>query len=371
MPHDPYKGLYVHIPYCVMRCNYCDFLTHARDYYSPEIDEYVEKLVLDIRNSKELEDIETIYIGGGTPSYIGNKRLTSLLYSISTSINLSNVKEFTIEANPESLTENLVKDVYALGVDRISIGVQSFDDDILKLLGRAHDSKKAEEAIKIAKTRFDNVSIDLMCGIPGQSIESFKESLDKAISLDVQHISVYPLSIEYNTPFYKWVSQKRIDDVDPDVQADHMELAEQMLEDAGFVHYEIANYARPGFESKHNLSYWASKPYIGFGTSATTMTQNSERRMRVTDNHVEDDLYPPQMVAEDMMLAARTKAGISFELFERAKEHIPDVEEKLQEIIDLELLAVTDNALVPTKRGWMCGNELFGRLMDLCDKMPR
>lgn len=365
MPHDPYKGLYIHIPFCVMRCNYCDFMTHARDFNSPEIDEYIEKLVLDIRNSDELGEIETIYIGGGTPSYIGNKRLTSLLYALSTSINFEKVKEFTIEANPESLIENLVKDTYALGVGRISIGVQSFDDDILKMLGRAHDAKKAKDAVVIAKTRFENISIDLMCGIPGQSLESFKRSLEEAISLDVQHISIYPLSIEYNTPFYKWVMQKRIDDIDEDAQADHMELAEKMLEEAGYIHYEVANYAKPGFESKHNLSYWQAKPYLGFGVSATTMTQNSERRMRVTDDHVEDDLGLAQMVAEDMMLAARTKAGISFDLFEKAKVLIPDVEDKLQSIIDLGLLEVTDNALIPTKRGWMCGNELFERLMNL------
>ncbi|MDO5328854.1 MAG: radical SAM family heme chaperone HemW [Coriobacteriia bacterium] len=365
MPHDPYKALYIHIPYCVQRCNYCDFATSARDFDSPEIDEYVESLVLDIKKSEELSDIETIYIGGGTPSYIGSKRLTSLLYALSTSMNLSQVKEFTMEANPESLTSGLVKDVFALGVDRISIGVQSFDDDLLYMLGRAHDSARAIEAVDIAKERFKNISIDLMCGIPGQSIATFKKSLQQAIDLDVQHVSIYPLSIEHNTVFYKRWAKGQMPSINEDEQADHMELAEQMLEAAGFVHYEIANFARSSFESKHNLSYWQGKPYLGLGYMATTMTQNAERRMRVTANHVEDDLNPAQMVAEDMMLAARTKAGISMDLYDRATKLIPDTKKKMQHIIDLGLLDVEENALVPTKRGWMCGNDLFLMLLDL------
>lgn len=206
MPYDPYKALYLHIPFCVQKCNYCDFCSRVRDPESPEVQEYCEHLVTEIRKAckhGKLGSIETIYIGGGTPSYIGNKNLSSILYALSMSINLENVKEFTIEANPESLNEAIVKDAWAMGVNRISLGVQSFNDDILQMLGRAHNSNGALKAIEIANKRFKNISIDLMCGIPGQTEKVFEESLKTAIELDVPHISIYPLQIEYNTVFYK------------------------------------------------------------------------------------------------------------------------------------------------------------------------
>lgn len=368
MPHDPYKALYIHIPFCVQRCNYCDFCTNARDFNSPEIDEYIEKIIYKVRQvakDGELSDIETIYIGGGTPSYIGNKRLSSLLYAISMSINLEKVKEFTIEANPESVDDNLIKDIWALGVNRLSMGVQSFDDDLLLMLGRAHNSKTALDSISVIKSRFDNFSIDLICGIPGQSKQTFKESLQKAIDLKIPHISIYPLSIEPNTVMYKWMAQKRIDDIDDDKQAEHMLLAQQMLTEAGYEHYEVASYAKPGYESKHNLSYWQSKPYLGIGTSATTMTQNSQRRMRVTDNNVEDDLNPKQMVAEDMMLAMRTKFGISKDLYNRASLLIESLDDCFDNLKELELVSDYKDNIVPTQKGWLCGNDLYSKLLDL------
>lgn len=371
MPHQPYKALYLHIPFCVSRCNYCDFCTRARDFNSVEIDEYVQRLVKDINSaSKEenLEDLNTIYIGGGTPSFIGNKRLSSLLYAISTKIKLENILEFSMEANPESLDENLIKDIWALGVNRLSIGVQSFDDDVLKMLGRAHDSQTAVNAINVAQSRFDNVSIDLMCGIPGQSLQSFENSLKQAISLGVKHISVYPLSVEYNTVFYKWTAQGKIDKVDEDVQAQHMELAWKVLTDAGFEHYEVASFAQPGFECKHNLCYWQGAPYLGIGDSATTMTQNEIRRMRVTDGHVEDDLNEKQMIAEDLMLGVRTKYGPSSQTIQKAKKAFQSLDKVIADLQEKGLVDFDGDKLTPSHAGWLCGNDLYLSLMNLGEK---
>lgn len=368
MAYDHYKALYIHIPYCKRRCNYCDFHTRARECDCVEISEYIENIVKELRSvSKEnkLTNIETVYIGGGTPSHIGSKNLSSLLYALSMFINIDKLQEFSMEANPESLSEELVKDIWALGVNRLSIGVQSFDDDILKMLGRIHDADAAKKAIEIAKTRFKNISIDLMCGIPGQNQDSFESSLKKAIELDVSHVSIYPLQIEANTVFYKWKAQGKIDDIDDDVQADHMLLASEILTDAGFEHYEVASYAKPGFESKHNLSYWFSKPYLGIGESATTMTQNSNRRMRVTDNHVEDDLNSKEMLAEDIVLACRTKYGISNKLANEARSTFSNFDETIEELIHLGLLKTRDDSLVPTEKGWLLGNELYSKLLDL------
>ena len=205
MPHHPYKALYIHIPFCVSRCGYCDFATAAMPCEDRRIDDYIEQLVLEIRKQAkagELSAIETAYIGGGTPTHIGAARMSSLLYALSVSMDLAKEGfEFTVEANPESLDERLVQDMWALGVNRLSIGVQSFDDSLLRVLGRDHDAERARRAIGEAQRRFENVSIDLMCGLPGQSDELFEASLREAVSLGVKHVSVYPLAIEPHTPF--------------------------------------------------------------------------------------------------------------------------------------------------------------------------
>ena len=369
MPHHPYKALYLHVPFCVKRCGYCDFATRAVGRDSAEIDEYVEHMVMDVRRyakQGELADIESVYIGGGTPSHIGMARLSSLLYALSVSLDLTREGlEFTMEANPESLDARMVRDVWALGVNRISIGVQSFDDDVLEVLGRAHDASRAQAAIEEAKQRFENVSVDLMCGIPGQSADSFARSVAKAIELGVTHVSVYPLTIEPHTRFYHDVMAGLLDEPDDDVEADHMELAERMLVDAGFSRYEVASYARPGFESKHNSSYWTGVPYLGIGESATTMTQNGERRMRVMNGEVVDDLDRRQMEAEDLMLGMRMARGVSDERIARAAAHVDGVDEAFLELQHLGYVVHEEGRMKPTKLGWLCGNELYGRLLDL------
>ncbi len=369
MPHDPYKALYIHIPFCVKRCGYCDFSTTALPREDGRIDDYVEQLVVDIRRQAkagELAEIETAYIGGGTPSHIGSARLSSLLYALSVSMDLARDGfEFTMEANPESLEGNLVRDIWALGVNRLSIGVQSFDDEVLRLLGRAHDAARAREAIRVAQERFENVSIDLMCGIPGQTDESFEESLREALSLGVKHVSVYPLAIEPHTPFDQLVLAGQMEEPDEDVEAAHMELAERVLSEYGFTRYEVASYAQPGFESRHNSAYWSGVAYLGIGQSATTMTQNTERRMRLTDGEVVDDLNRCQMEAEDLMLGMRMACGISDARLARAAEFLPDAPAVMEELAHDGYIEHAGGAWRPTHQGWLCGNDLFARILDL------
>ena len=203
MDWDPYRALYVHVPFCKRRCAYCDFATCAVPPDSPQLDSYVEEVIAAIRGasrSEQLGAIETVYFGGGTPTYLGNKRLSSLLYTLSLSMHLTPDVECTIEANPDSLSESMVKDMFALGATRISIGVQSFDDGLLSFLGRVHSSSQAKRAVELAQIRFDNVSIDLMCGLPGQTEEGFRKDLELALQLGVKHVSVYPLMVEEGTP---------------------------------------------------------------------------------------------------------------------------------------------------------------------------
>lgn len=368
MPHDAYRALYIHMPFCVKRCAYCDFSTAALPSDSPLIDEYVDDLVLQIRRKAkegELGAAETVYLGGGTPSHVGLARLSKLLYTLSLSMHLTPEVECTMEANPESLTERMVRDIWALGVNRLSIGVQSFDDEVLCTLGRAHVADDARRAVEMALTRFENVSVDLMCGIPGQSAESFEASVREAVRLGVSHVSVYPLTIEPHTLFDAAVLAGEMNEPDDDTEAAHMKIAAQVLSEAGYMRYEVASYARPGFECRHNIAYWTGVPYLGFGRAAATMTQNETRRMRMKDGRVTDDLDACQMAAEDLMLGMRMTMGVDDARVLRATELLPDVLRVLGELEAEGYVDHRDGRWRPTEQGWLCGNELYGKLFDL------
>ena len=366
--HDPYRALYLHLPFCVKRCSYCDFATAAVPAESRQIDEYVEDLCLHIRRKSkegELGGISTVYLGGGTPSHVGMPRLSMLLYTLGLSMRLEPDVECTMEANPESLTSSMVRDIWALGVNRLSIGVQSFDDHVLGILGRAHDAQGAKRAIACARERFENVSVDLMCGIPGQSIESFEDSVNTAIDCGVSHVSVYPLTIEPHTPFDAMVMSGQLAEPDDDVEAEHMQAAARILSQAGYERYEVASYAKPGFECRHNIAYWTGVPYLGLGRSAASMTQNAERRMRIQDGQVTDDLDAGEMAAEDMMLGMRMSRGIPDDLVQRAAQLLPKTSETLDALAEQGLCAHVEGRWRPTERGWLCGNQLYGALFDL------
>lgn len=368
MPHDPYKALYIHIPFCVSRCGYCDFATRAVPVDSPEITAYMEGLVMQIRRKGkegELAHIETVYLGGGTPSHVGTRHLTQLLYTLGLSMHLSSDVECTVECNPESLDANLVRDIWALGANRLSIGVQSFDDELLRRLGRAHDAKVARQAVRVARERFDNVSVDLMCGLPGQTELDFRASLEEAVGLGATHVSVYPLTIEDHTPFAKMVAHGQMAEPDEDEEASYMEVAADVLGRAGFVRYEVASYALPGYESRHNTAYWTGVPYLGLGASATTMTQNSQRRMRMQDGQVTDDLDARQMLAEDLMLGMRMSRGVADEQIAHAADLLPDAPRVFDDLLSLGLVTHEEGRFKPTNLGWLCGNELYGRIFDL------
>ena len=250
-------------------------------------------------------------------------------------------------------------------MNRISIGVQSLDDDVLAILGRAHDSERAREAVRMAKDRFENVSVDVMCGIPGQSKDSLRATIEEAVALGAKHVSVYPLAVEEHTPLYRAMLAGDFPEPDEDMQADHMELAASLLQECGFARFEIASYALPGFQSRHNTAYWTGKPYIGLGQSATTMTQNAERRMRMTDGEVEDMLDRPQMEAEDLMLGMRLVNGISDERLAVAQTYLPDALLAMEGLRDEGYVEHVDGRWRPTLQGWLCGNDLFERLLEL------
>ena len=365
---EPYRALYLHIPFCKQRCLYCDFATRATPKDDASIDDYIERLVLDVRRAGRsglLGAVETVYIGGGTPSHIGPSRLSMLLYTLSLSMHLTPEVECTMEANPESLTPNMVRDLWALGVNRLSMGVQSFDDAVLRTLGRIHDADTARAAIAMAQERFENVSIDLMCGIPGQTLDSFTSDVREALRLGVRHVSVYPLMIEEGTPFDQAVCDGRLPMPDDDLQADMMEAAETILRDAGMHRYEVASYAYPGFESRHNQAYWTGVPYLGMGRSAVTMRQTAHCRERLRDGEVEERLDRKQMLAEDLMLGMRRSVGVSCEQVDAVAAEIPETRAVFDSLIARGLVRQYEGRFQPTEEGWLRGNEVYGALLNL------
>ncbi|MCL2889494.1 MAG: radical SAM family heme chaperone HemW, partial [Eggerthellaceae bacterium] len=262
---QPYKALYLHLPFCKKRCAYCDFETRAVSAGSVVITEYMDGLIGALEQAAsegKLASVETLYLGGGTPSHVGTFELSRLLEALALCLPSDEGREWSMEANPESISEGLLRAIFELGINRLSIGVQSFNDDVLKTLGRIHSAEDARNAVLAAKACFENVSIDLMCGIPGQSFEDFDASLREAIALEVSHVSVYPLTIEDGTPFAAMQAKGQLAEIDQDFQALMMQMAASSLEGSGLKRYEVASYAREGFECRHNSAYWKGLPYL-------------------------------------------------------------------------------------------------------------
>ena len=365
-----YQALYLHIPFCAQRCHYCDFNTRAVPADDPAMDDYIDGLIREIRSAARdglLADVRTLYIGGGTPSFLGHRRLVKLVYTLAVSMILHPETEFTIELNPESLTQAMARDLVSLGVTRFSIGVQSFDDELLSLLGRAHSAATAKKAIMIAQERISNCSIDLICGIPGQSEDSWRKTLATATKAGLAHVSVYPLSIEPDTALAYSVEQGGLADVDEDKQAQQMQLAAAALTAAGYQRYEVASYAKPGFECQHNIAYWTGLDYLGLGQGAAGMRNTAKGRQRLLNGQVIEELTQAQAAAEDLMLGMRLSRGVAVADLESAAQHLPTIKAAFAELLSLGLIEQSDNRYRPTQRGWLLGNQLYSRIWDCAE----
>ena len=287
--HTKNIGLYIHIPFCKKKCEYCDFKSYAGQ--EALIDEYIKWLNYEIElvgksNQADYENgldklavVNTIYIGGGTPSFIEEKHIKEILDAIKKNyvfpINLEEKVEVTIEVNPGTVNEEKLKTYKASGINRLSIGLQETHNEILKNIGRIHTYQDFLETYQTArKVGFDNINVDLMLALPGQSIEDLSESVDRIIKLNPEHISVYSLIIEEGTPFYKKYMNNELKLPEDEIERKMYWLVKKRLEEAGYKHYEISNFAKPGYESKHNLACWNQEEYIGLGVSAHSYTNN-------------------------------------------------------------------------------------------------
>lgn len=280
--NKPPRAAYVHIPFCVSKCWYCDFSSYPG--LEPIFEDYARALISEIeRATRGSDGLDTVYFGGGTPTTLSAPDLSSILNALRGSLGIADNAEVTIEANPGTVDRAKLCELREAGFNRLSLGVQSFDDEFLRSIGRVHTRAQALEAYDAARSAgFANVGIDLIFALPGQTVAHWSSTLDTAIELAPEHISLYELSIEEGTRFAELCAEGAIKPIDEDARLAMYELAISMLGRAGYEHYEVSNFARPGFRSRHNTVYWLNEPYYGFGAGATSYIDGN-RACRVTD----------------------------------------------------------------------------------------
>ncbi len=305
------KNVYIHIPFCRQKCNYCSFISFPK---SEKQNEYVDALVKEIKHYYKNEKLNTLYIGGGTPSLLSIDNLKRLIANF----NFDNNTEVTIEANPETIDKEYLIELRSLGFNRLSLGCQTFDENILKIIGRKHSPAQVKDCVKLAQNLgFDNINLDFMYGLPTQTIEGFENDLKTAVRLGVQHISLYGLKIDEGCYFYKNPPQNLPDN---DVQADMYLKAIEVMTAQGFGHYEISNFSLEGCYSRHNINYWDNNSYYGFGVSAHGYsgqtryynTNDLEEYMTSPTKHENETVLTKQeQLEEEIFLGFRKTSGIN------------------------------------------------------------
>ncbi|MBO0471378.1 oxygen-independent coproporphyrinogen III oxidase [Enterococcus sp. DIV0242_7C1] len=367
---------YIHIPFCEHICYYCDFNKVFLE--GQPVDEYIQALLKEIDLTKSRfpsQEMETIYIGGGTPTSLSAKQLAVLLEGVRTLLPFNAKNEFTVEANPGDLTQEKLHVMKEYGVNRLSMGVQTFDNQLLKKIGRKHTAEDVYDTMKfLEKENFSNVSIDLIYALPGQTLEGFRDTLKRAIELDLPHYSLYSLILENKTMFMNWVRQGRLQLPDQEVEAQMFEETIIAMEKGGRRQYEVSNFALPGKESQHNLVYWDNDHYYGFGAGASGYLGHTRYRNHGPIQHYLTPLRNGQLpvvesekltidnqMEEQLFLGLRKKKGVSKQQFED-KFGIP-IEQVYGEVI-LTLVKrglLTDRAgyLQLTEQGLFVGNDVF------------
>lgn len=325
-------GIYIHIPFCRKACHYCNFHFSTS---ASNISEMVNAIIKEagIRRNYIHEKVETIYFGGGTPSLMTMDDVRLTIEALRQLFDIANDAEITLEANPDDITEEKLLQWKRIGINRLSIGIQSFFEEDLQWMNRAHNAEQAVSSLQLATKYFDNITIDLIYGTPTLTDEKWKQNVEQAISLNIPHLSCYALTVEPKTALDKLIQQKKKENVESEKQARHFELLMQWAKDAGYEHYEISNFAKPGYRSKHNSSYWQGKSYLGLGPSAHSFNGN-EREWNISNNalylkSIEKDVIPSekevltetQKLNEYIMTSLRTIKGLSLRyIFEHWNE---------------------------------------------------
>ena len=379
-------GLYVHIPFCRAKCAYCDFNSYAGMEHL--FAAYTRALLLEagIAASLTSASAETLYVGGGTPTVLPAESLVQVITVCRGLFRLEPGAEVTVEANPGTVDEGYLRELVRAGVNRLSLGVQSFHDDELALLGRIHRAEEATQAVALArKAGFENVNVDLIYGIPGQSLARWRASLERALAMEPEHISLYCLTLEEGTPLFERIARGELPRPDDDLAADMYLLAEELLAGEGFRHYEISNWARPGFECRHNIRYWLNLPYIGLGAGAHSYHRGrryhnvlhpAEYIRRMEKGKPEGEM-PPSVaeieaisteteMAETVILGLRlVEEGVTFERFAArfGRDLMEVYGREIRELLALGLLEVYERGIRLTPKGRLLGNEAFERFV--------
>ncbi len=372
-------GIYVHIPFCRSKCQYCDFYSIGGSRDKDLMDLYLHALPAHIKEFGERAteySVDTVYFGGGTPSYFGADRLVRVFNELQRRFDVDIDAEITFEANPDSASTATLQKLHSEGFNRISLGVQNDDDEVLKKLGRPHNYEQAVSAVRNArKAGFDNISLDLIYGLPGQTFEDWRMTLDHVLELEPEHLSCYGLKVEPNTPLWEYRDCCNLPDDDD--QADMYLYACDHLEETGFRQYEISNFARPGFESRHNLKYWLGGEYLGFGPSAASdfAGKRFTAKASITD-YIEgvtkggsilsecEDIPSRERAGEYLMLRLRTTQGVDADEYTR-RFLLPfrPIGQLLERFREMGFVRQDDSRYYLTPKGMLISNKILAELM--------
>lgn len=372
-------GIYIHIPFCKQKCYYCDFVSYTNK--SNLIEEYVNALLKEIKdvaegNKNDYENkrdnlflVQTVYIGGGTPSFIDSEYIVNIIKVIREKFKIADNAEITIEINPGTVNEKKLSDYFNIGINRLSIGLQSTKDDLLKLIGRIHTYDEFVYTYNLArKIGFSNINADLIIGLPNQRIEDVEKSVNELIELGLEHVSLYSLILEEGTVLDKKIKNKELILISDEEERKMYWKAKKILEENGYKHYEISNFAKNGYESKHNLDCWNQKEYIGFGAAAHSYTNNvrysniecvEEYISNIKENHPEKNFVFHEKqtqsikINEYMMLGLRKIDGISIKKFKELFTANPIFvfKEELDKLFKEELIEINGDYIKLTNKG--------------------
>ncbi len=367
-------GLYIHIPFCMQKCNYCDFISFANQ--DRFMERYKEAVIKEIRNKNISNyNLKTIYIGGGTPSILDSHYISDIIDEIKEYI--VDRAEITIEINPGTVNEQKLKQYKSIGINRISIGLQSTNDTILKEIGRIHTFQDFLKVYDLSrKIGFDNINVDLMIGLPNQTLEILEQSVKEVIKLAPEHISIYSLILEENTKMWDMVNQGKIELISEELERQMYWKVKKMLEEHGYIHYEISNFAKKGYESKHNLDCWGQREYIGIGVAAHSYLDktrfsntinleeyinninngNFDKNIIINERQTEEDVKK-----EYMILGTRKIDGISISNYKSKFGENPIVtyKQELKKLVQEELLEIDGDYIKLTNRGLDLANLVW------------
>ncbi|WP_285013593.1 radical SAM family heme chaperone HemW [Lactococcus garvieae] len=372
MKKNETKAAYVHIPFCSHICYYCDFAKVLMT--GQPVEAYIDELLKEY-DSYGISSLQTLYIGGGTPSVLPADQLEKLLTHLTKNLDLEELEEFTVEANPSDLTDEVLTVLAQSPVNRISLGVQSFDDKLLKKIGRAHTEAQVYSSIeRLRAAGFENITIDLIYGLPNQTMEMVERDVQKFLELDLPHVALYSLILEDHTVFMNRQRRGRLRLPSDDRNADMYEYIIETLTAKGYSHYEVSNFGKIGYESKHNMTYWDNAEYYGVGAGASGYLEGIRYKNHGPVHHYlreenkrvnEEVLTRKQRIEEEMFLGLRKKNGVSIEHFH--KKFGQTLEEVygtiIEELAFQKMLFEADGRIQMTEKGFELGNEVFERFL--------